>query len=306
MRRVCSCTLAGLVAALIAAPAGPAAAAPVASPVTAVDAPTRAIHVAGGPTLAYRAFGSGPPVVLIQGLSGSMDGWDPAFLDTLAARRHRVVVFDNAGVGRSGAEPGTLTIRSMGDDTAGLVKALRLRRPDVVGWSMGGMIAQSLAVRHPEAVRRLVLLATAPGDGHAVPPLPDALALLTGQSNPAALLGFLFPPGQDAARNRYIGHIVARKGFVGTAPPAVTARQLAASAAWTAGKDAGGRRVPRLRIPVLVGGGAQDHLLPVGNQRHLARIIPRAQLVVYPDAAHGFFLQHPGPFGTRLACFLRR
>jgi pimeloyl-ACP methyl ester carboxylesterase len=304
MRRVCSSTLAGLGAMLAMVPAATAAA-PAAAPVRAVDAPTRTVRVAGGPELAYRAFGSGPPVVLIQGLSGSMDGWDPAFLDVLASRGHRVVVFDNAGVGRSGIDPGTLSIRSMGDDTAALVRALKLRRPDVVGWSMGGMVAQSLAVRHPGAVRRLVLLATAPGDGSAVPPLPDALALLTGPANPGALLGFLFPPGQEAARDRYIRDITARKGFVGIAPPAVTARQLTAAAAWTGGKDGDGARVRRLRLPVLVGGGGQDHLLPVGNQRRLARIIPGARLVVYGDAGHGFFLQHADAFGTRLARFLR-
>lgn len=273
---------------------------------TAVTAQTRTVRVDGGLTLGYRVFGSGRPVVLIQGLSGSMDGWDPTFLDALAARGHRIVVFDNEGIGRSTTRPGTLSIRAMGDDTAALIRALGLRQPDVVGWSMGGMIAQSLAVRHPRSLRRLVLLATAPGDGKAVPPLPDALALLTGQNaNPAALLGFLFGPGHADAQAAYVRHIVARKNFAPVAPPAVTALQTAASGVWIGGGDRSGKRISRLRMPVLVGGGALDHLLPVGNQRHLAAVIPHAQLVVYGDAAHGFFLQHARTFGPRLARFLR-
>jgi pimeloyl-ACP methyl ester carboxylesterase len=309
MRRMLIGSLTGLAAIVAAAvlPAGSGADAQAATRPSAVTAPTRTVRVAGGLTLGYRSIGSGRPVVLIQGLSGSMDGWDPAFLDALAAAGHRVIVFDNEGVGRSTTRPGTLSIRSMGDDTAALIRRLRLRRPDVVGWSMGGMIAQSLAIRHPAALRRLVLLATAPGDGRATPPRADALALLSGQDpNPASLLGFLFPPGHMAAQTRYVRDIAARRDFVPIAPPAVTAAQTAASGVWISGKDRSGRRISRLRMPVLVGGGALDHLLPVPNQRHLAKVIPHARLVVYRDAAHGFYLQHRRTFGPLLARFLRR
>src|SRR5947208_3762382 len=151
-----------VLAALVAPPGASAA-------LTAAPAPTRTVRV-GKLRLAYRSVGTGRPLVFIQGLGGSMDGWDPTFLDALAARHHRVVVFDNEGVGRSTTLPGTLTIRRMGDDAAGLIAALHLRRADVVGWSMGGMIAHTLAVRHPRSLRRLVLLATAPGDGKATAP----------------------------------------------------------------------------------------------------------------------------------------
>ena len=102
-----------------------------------------------------------------MGLSGTIDGWPPSFLDAVAAKGHRVIVFDNEGIGRSTLRAGTLTITRMGQDTARFIKALHLRRPDLAGWSMGGMIAQSLAVQSPKLVRRLVLMATAPGDGHA-------------------------------------------------------------------------------------------------------------------------------------------
>src|SRR5204863_7118903 len=144
---------------------------------------------------------------------------------------------------------------------------------------------QSFAVRHPHALRRLVLLATAPGDGHGVPPLPDAIKGLTG-GDLTALFGLLFPSYQTAARDAYIAHITKRKGFVGTAPVAVTARQNSASIAWLLGQDRDGKRVGKLKAHALVAGGEDDHLLPIGNDRHLAALIPHATLVTYPAAAH--------------------
>ena len=283
---------------------GAAAPAAAAGP-TAATAPTRTVHV-GKLTLGYRSIGTGRPIVFIMGLGGTMDGWDPTFLDAVATAGRRVVVFDNEGIGRSTTRRGVLTIRRMGDDAARLIGALHLRGADVVGWSMGGMIAQSLAVRHPRSLRRLVLLATAPGDGKFVAPLPDALSVLAGGSsaNPAALLGLLFPPDQTEAMNHFVADLAMRKGFSAIAPAKVTARQLGAATVWSQGGDRDGRRVARLRLPVLVGGGAEDHLLPVGNQRHLAGLIPGAHLVVYPDAAHAFFFQDAADFLPRLAEFL--
>src|SRR3954471_4266179 len=281
------------------------ACAPSADAVTAATAPTRTVKV-GKLRLGYRSIGKGRPVVFIQGLGGSMDGWDPTFLDKLAARGHRVIVFDNEGIGRSTTLPGTLTIRRMGDDTAGLIRALHLRRPDVAGWSMGGMIAQSFAVRHPRSLRRLVLLATAPGDGRATAPTADALSVLTSTSpDPLAVLNLLFPPDQSAARDHYASDLALRKNLSPIAPPIVTARQLTASTTCIPGRAPDGKRVARLRLPVLVGGGEADHLLPVANQRHLAKIIRGAKLVTYPDAAHAFFFQRADDFLPRLAKFVR-
>lgn len=269
----------------------------------AATAPTLTARV-GKQRIGYRAFGSGRPVVFVQGLAGTIDGWPPSFLDSVATAHHRVVVFDNEGVGRSTLRAGRLTIRRMAQDTAGLIRALRLRRPDVVGWSMGGMVAQSFAVNYPRRMRRLVLLATAPGDGKAT--LPDATVLQDLASGDAAkLLAKLFPPDQVAARDRYISDILRRFDFNGIAPPAVVNAQLGASATWITGGDPDGAKVVRIRARTLVGGGDLDELLPVANQRHLAQLIPHARLITYPDAAHGFFIQHDADFVPRLVAFLR-
>jgi pimeloyl-ACP methyl ester carboxylesterase len=279
-----------------------AALAPAASAATAVDAPTKVVKV-GKQKVGYRTFGSGRPLVMIMGLGGTMGSWDPTFLDGLAAGGHRIVLLDNEGVGKTTALKGPLTIRRMGDTTAGLIARLKLKRPDVAGWSMGGMIAQSLAVRHPRSVRKLVLMATAPGDGKGAAPTPDALKALSS-GDVSAALGLIFPADQTAARDTYVKDILMRHPFEGVAPAAQTLKQTAASGAWLLSQDPDGRRVARLRLPTLIGGGELDPLLPVANQRHLHDMIEGSQLVTYPDASHGFLFQDQAEFLPKLLAFL--
>ena len=238
---------------------------------------------------------------MIMGLSGTMDAWPPSFVDALA-RKRRVITFDNAGIRRSTLGPLPLTISKMADKTAALIRALRLKRTDVLAWSMGGMVAQSLAARHPKLLRRLVLCATAPGDGHGTIPDPDALREF---SNPAGGAGgLLFPPGQEAIAADYIRDIAAYPRFMPQAPSEVSSLQFGASGSWLAGQDPSGREPDRLELPVLIGAGELDRALPVANQRHLARVLPNARLKVYADAAHGFFFQHRRDFLRRVQRFL--
>jgi pimeloyl-ACP methyl ester carboxylesterase len=288
-----------LLAALILALAAPGAGA--ASPSIA-DAPIRTADTGRG-AIGYRAVGKGPPLVLIMGLTGTMDAWPPSFVDALA-RRHRVITFDNAGIRRTTLRAGRLSISRMADDAASLIRALGLRRADVLGWSMGGMIAQSLARRHPGRVRRLVLCATAPGDGRGTPPTPEGIRRLT-DPNGLGALGLLFPPDRADLAQAYVRDITAYPRLTPQAPPNVRSLQLGASSAWLAGNDPSGRHLGRLRLPVLIGGGALDQALPVANQRHLARVLPNARLKLYPRAAHGFFFQHRRDFMRRIERFLR-
>jgi pimeloyl-ACP methyl ester carboxylesterase len=290
--------LALLIAALLVAP-GVAAAAP-----SIADAPVRVVK-AEGQRIGYRSIGSGRPLVLIMGLSGSMEAWPPSFVDRLAARR-RVIAFDNAGIGRTGLGSRPLTIARMADDAAALIRRLRLGRADVLGWSMGGMIAQSLASRHPARVRRMVLAATAPGDGRATLPDLDVLGRTSDPSG-ASAFGLLFPDGREAELGaRYARQLAAYPTPQPRAPAAVSALQFSACAVWLLGREPSGRRPERLRLPVLVGAGALDEVLPVANQRHLAAVLPKARLALYPDAAHGFFLQHTASFARRVNRFLGR
>ena len=268
-----------------------------------VNVPIKTVK-AGQGKIGYRSVGTGRPLVMIMGLSGTMDAWAPAFVDELAKHR-RVIVFDNEGIRKTTLGKGTLSIRRMGDDTASLIRALKLRRPDVLGWSMGGMIAQSFARRHPDLVRRLVLCATAPGDRHATGPSGKVIdALANPEANPAALLSYIFPPGQEAATNAFITGIGSYPKAMPIAPANTTKLQFAASTAWLLGQEPSGHPLSRLKLPVLVSGGELDQLLPIRNEWHIAGALPHAKLVTYPDAGHGFLFQHP-EFAAEIDRFLR-
>src|SRR3712207_1764476 len=174
-----------------------------------------------------------------MGLGGTMDAWDPRFLDAVAAQGRRVVVFDNEGMGRSELRSGELRIRHLADDVAALMRRLRVRRFDVFAWSMGGMIGQSLAVRHPRRVRRLVLAATAPGDGKVTPPTQRALDAIAGIDGKAVLssLELLFPPGADAARDSYVENLLLRRNPKPVGPRETINQQIVASGHWLSGDD---------------------------------------------------------------------
>jgi pimeloyl-ACP methyl ester carboxylesterase len=265
------------------------------------QAPTRTVRTAVG-TVGYRSFGSGPAVLLVTGFSASMDSWDPRFLAALSAS-HRVVVFDNAGVGETSPLRPPLTIDAMAQQTSALITALHLGKPAVLGWSMGGMIAQALAVVHPDQVGKLVLAATQPGTGKALPvPARAAAALSTG--SPEEVLAVLFPKDQAAAARAYGLAVIAYPGFY-NAPKPVAAAQTAAIRQWFAGNDPAGRKVSHLALPTLVADGTEDALDPVANDHQLNALIHRSTLTLYPDAGHAFLFQDEPRFMPILTIFLR-
>ncbi|MEY9875199.1 pimeloyl-ACP methyl ester carboxylesterase [Streptacidiphilus sp. MAP12-33] len=270
-------------------------------PAGILGVPTQVAHTRLG-DVGYRELGAGSPIVLVMGHGGSMDDWAPDFVDALAAH-HRVVVFDNAGIGETSALPAPLTVSEMADQTAALLASLRLHRPTVLGWSMGGMIAQALAVRHPERVGRLVLAATLPGTGDALP-VPAAAAAALDSPNPLVALSVLFPQDQTAAMVAY-GRAVLQYPDFYSASAAVRTEQRAASTAWTAGQDPAGRHIGRIHVPVLVADGAEDAVNPPSNASLLAADLRRAQLLQYPDAGHAFLFQDAPAFVAAVDAFAR-
>ena len=259
-----------------------------------VSAPVRIAHTRLG-AVGYRAVGSGPPLVLIMGYGWTMEGWDPRLVHALA-RHNRVVMFDNAGVGRTQPLPGeqtaTLTIDAMADQTSALIDTLGLGRPDVLGWSMGGMIAQALAVLHPAQVRRLVLCATFPGTGPVAVP-----------SQAARQDGSDFPANQVSAYNAFRA-AVSEYPAAPAVPAATKTAQTGAVAGWWDGTDAAGRKIAQISVPALIADGTDDQLDPAANDHALARLIPGARLVLYPDAGHGFLFQEGPRFTSRIESFL--
>ncbi|MGO8960697.1 MAG: alpha/beta fold hydrolase [Streptosporangiaceae bacterium] len=232
--------------------------------------------------------------MLIVGAGASMDFWPPSFVDALAAH-HTVVVFDNAGVGRTSAvsAPASLSIAAMASQTSALISTLRLRRPAVLGWSMGGMIAQDLTVTHPAQVSRLILAATTVGTGKALP-LPSYTAAVFSLS-PAKQAAVLFPANQAAAARAYLNAILQYPGSYGPSA-AISRSQVLAVDRWLAGQDAAGRLAGDIRVPTLVAGGTRDQFMPLANDRLLARTVPGAKLLLFDDAGHAFWAQHAASF----------
>jgi len=255
-------------------------------PEQVIEAQTQTAQTPEG-AVGYRELGAGSPLVLIMGLGGSMDEWPPSFVAALASRHH-VVLVDNAGVG-STALISPLTITTMADEVSALMSDLDLGRAAVLGWSMGGMEAQALAVLHPGQVSKLVLAATQPGSGHALP-IPPAAAAKAASTNPAEVLSVLFPSTALSALGVYVKAIL-RYPDSYRASPAVVAEQGTAISQWMAGDDAAGRRFEHVKAPTLVADGTEDQLNPVANDRALAGAVHASKLVLYRGAGHAFLFQ---------------
>ena len=268
--------------------------------VSVASVPVHVAHTTLG-AVGYRVLGSGPPLVLIMGYAGTMETWDRRFVDTLA-QHHRVVIFDNAGIGPTAPVQAPLTIDAMANQTSALITALRLGRPDVLGWSMGSMIAQALAVLHPGQVNRLILCASYPGDGQATRPSQAALDALHSGSQ-QKVNADLFPADQTAAQNAYLAALSSYPAAPPVPASTVTAQGHAVDQ-WWAGTDKAGQRTATISIPTLIADGTADRLDPVGNTRVLAGLIGGSKLVLYPDAGHAFLFQDQAAFVPVIETFL--
>lgn len=270
---------------------------PVPDTLSVTSAPVLTAHTKLG-DVAYRVTGSGPPLILITGYGGTMEGWDRRLVDALA-RQHRVVIFDNAGVGGTQPLPAPLSIDAMANQAAALIDALGLRRPDVLGWSMGSMIAQALAVLHPDQVSHLILCAGYPGNGTAVRPSQQAINALAGDQ----AMADLFPADQAAAQASYQA-ATSSYPTAAAAPADIVAAQGHAVDDWWAGHDPAGTRTATIAAPTLIADGAADRLDPIANSHTLASLIPGAKLTIYPDAGHAFLFQDEPAFISLVSSFL--
>jgi pimeloyl-ACP methyl ester carboxylesterase len=268
-------------------------------PLAAIDAPgphTRHVWV-HGVSLAYRSFGHGRPLLLLQGAGAAMDVWDPLMIDALAAER-RVIAFDYRGVGGSSDDPRTpITIDLLARDAAGLIRALHLGKADVLGWSMGGYVAQRLVELRPGLVRDLVLIATDPGGPHAVLAAPEILALdarvTLGEASLDEILSLLFPADQMDAAQAWLGRYLAQPACCEAVTRLAGARQLEAEDGWQRGAGAW-QGLASISSPTLIMRGALDIDIPPVNEARIAARIPNAELITFERAGHGLPLQSPG------------
>ena len=272
------------------------------------NAPTRTVS-AGGVDFAYRELGpeTGVPVVFVTHLAAVLDNWDPRVVDGIAAK-HRVITFDNRGVGAStGSTPNT--IQAMAKDAVTFIRALGLSKVDLLGFSMGGMIAQVIVQDEPQLVRKLILAGTGPAGGEGIKNVTrlshlDTIRGLLTLQDPKQFLFFTRTPSGRRAGKEFLGRLEERTS---NRDKAISLRsygaQLTAIHRW-------GLEQPHdlsvIRQPVLVANGESDRMVPTKNSADLARRLPDSKLVIYPDAGHGGIFQFHGQFVDKALEFLQR
>jgi pimeloyl-ACP methyl ester carboxylesterase len=275
-----------------------------------ITAPTRFLD-GGKERYAYRRFGagSGLPLLCLQHFTGTMDNWDPAVTDPLASERE-VILFENAGIGRSsGSVPNT--IAGMASHALAFLDGLGIGTCDVLGFSLGGMVAQQMALERPSIFRRMMLVGTAPRGGEDIMHLEKpSLAKPLGDpalQGYAVLQKIFFAPSKSsqAAGAAFIERLMQRgEDREPISGPAVAQAQMAAFREW---EQVSGERFSDLRKihhPTLVVNGIYDEMIPVSNSYWLSAHLPNAVLLTYPDSGHGSLFQFHESFTEQAAAFL--
>lgn len=268
-------------------------------------APTRYIE-GGGIRFAYRRLGpsTGTPLVLLQHFSGNIDAWDPAVVNALAADRP-VIAFDNAGVGRStGRTPDN--VAAMARDAVDFIDLLGLTEVDLLGFSLGGCIAQQIAADHGRLVRKLILVGTAPkgGEQHLLAVLHEAFSQ-TDAPDPRLPLFFTKSSASRSAGLTFLKRTKVRKDDRDTENGnPVTDPQAKALIAWCTTPDPEHVILHAIRQPAPVASGSQDTMLPASNAYAMFKELSNAQLVLYPDSGHGALFQHHETFVSHVRTFL--
>jgi pimeloyl-ACP methyl ester carboxylesterase len=270
------------------------------------DTPTKTIDT-GGARFAYRQLGpdSGTPVIFLNHLAGVLDNWDPRVVDGIAAR-HRVITFDNRGVGASqGTTP--RSVAAMARDAIAFIRALGYDQVDLLGFSLGGMVAQVITKDEPQLVRKLILAGTGPAGGVGIDKvtpitLLDTLKATLTFKDPKEYLFFTRTANGKATARQFVNRLKERTDDRDK-PISVTAfrNQLKAIHTW-------GRQAPAdltvIQQPVLVANGDHDRMVPSTNSADLARRLPNARLELYPDAGHGGIFQYHDEFVDQALKFL--
>ena len=271
-------------------------------------APARTIN-AGGGSYAYRELGpkGGIPVVFFVHLAATLDNWDPRIVDPIA-QDHHVITFDNRGVGGSTGEVPD-SVEAMADDAVTFIKALGFDKVDIFAFSLGGMVAQALVVKHPDLVRKLILTGTGPAGGKDIDKVAgttyvDMLRAALTRSDPKEFLFFNRNPSGKRAAKAFVERLKERT-VDRDAPITVRAfrTQLKAIKKW-------GRSAPadlsKITQPTLIANGDNDRMVPSVLSEDLHRRINGSELIIYPDSGHGGIFQFHDTFAATAVEFLAR
>jgi pimeloyl-ACP methyl ester carboxylesterase len=272
-------------------------------------APTQFVE-ANGTRFAYRRFGktSGVPIVFNQHYIGTMDYWDPAVTDGLA-REREVILFNNAGVSSSSGDVPT-SFEQMSANAVAFIKALGLKQVDVLGFSIGGMVAQEITLQAPDLVRRLIIDGTGPRGGQGMESLTQVAGRLFGatyDSPEGVWLAVKFSPsaaGQAAGRKFLKRTHLRQEGRDPEVNDKVSPAQIEAMEKWGVQREGSYDYLKTIKQPTLVVNGSNDVIMPTVNSFIMQQNIPNAQLIIYPDSNHGAHHQYPELFVEHANLFL--
>ena len=272
-------------------------------------APTQFVDAAGV-RFAYRRFGKsgGVPLVFNMHFTGTMDHWDPLVTDGLAATRE-VILFNNAGISNSSGEVPT-TVEEMGANAIAFIKALGLKQVDVLGFSIGGFVAQEITLQAPELVRRLVLVGTGPRGGQSMATLTPEAQKIFGATYkvPEEIwlkVHFTDSEASQAAGREFLKRFLRRtENRDREVNEKVAPAQIEAIGKWGVQREGSYEYLETILQPTLVINGDNDVIIYTINSWILQQNIPNAQLIIYPDANHGSQYQYPERFVRHASDFL--
>ena len=259
------------------------------------------VHV-GDIDIAYKMFGKGDPIILISGYSAPLEFWDSTLLEKLASN-HTVITFDNRGLGNTTSGNRNFTIPQFADDTSGLLHALNITKADVLGWSMGGFIAQELALTHPDKVGKLIVYASICGGNESAPPTPDVLKVFSDQTGTSIdrikrFMPLLFPTEWRTQNPNYLQNLPA---ITENIPNETLNLQTQAIINWPGTCN----RLNSITQPTLVIVGTDDNLTVPANSLLMTEKISGAWLVQIRGGGHGLMFQSPEEFSNIVLTFLK-
>ncbi|MDP1623611.1 MAG: alpha/beta hydrolase [Bacteroidales bacterium] len=252
--------------------------------------------------IAYKSYGSGFPLIMCTGYATNMDLWSTRVIEILQ-QEYRVIVFDHRGMGLSTNADSSMSITSMAEDLNELLIALKIDKAHILGWSMGGFVAQMFAINHPGKVKKLVLYATNCGDAKNINPAQEIIDIL---ANPAAtpleLLGTLFPDNWLATHPEPWIYMPEPKEPYNSDTIGL---QYVAVQNWLSPGGGSTKHLHKLNVPVLLICGDQDKVVPWKNSSILKESIPYSTLIMIPDSGHGLMYQLPEIFANHVSFFLQ-
>ncbi|MFW9819366.1 MAG: alpha/beta fold hydrolase [Candidatus Thorarchaeota archaeon] len=256
----------------------------------------------------YEIHGEGYPFILLRGLSSSLNSWPPYSIAQFS-KHFKNILFDNRGAGRTDIPDGNYSAKMMADDTIGLMDALNIKKAHILGFSMGGCIAQEIVLNYPKRVSKLILTSSWCGSSHGIPPISEvnpflkmAPLLKEGKIEQMAkiLTESLFPENYKKNNPRIIEKVI--ENYMNNTP---SLKGFQGQSAYVDTFDTFDK-LPEIKIPTLILHGTEDQILPVENAKILAGRIPSAELILFENTGHGMNIQENKLWTQKVLDFLKK